>query len=143
MRLTKTFNDEQFASALESWGWIGLDRKKPTLASLFGDVFFASNDGWWFLDLIEGSLTNSWPDRDSLQQDLETEDGQDRYLLGGLAMSAERRGLTLQPNEVYTFVVPPVLGGQATIDNVHTTDFDVALTIAGQLHQSGKTHRNG
>jgi hypothetical protein len=81
--LTKVFSDEQFERALDSWEWIGLDEKKPVLASLFGDVFFASKDGWWFLDLIEGSLTHRWLDRDALQQDLDTEDGQVRRSRSG------------------------------------------------------------
>ena len=134
MLLTKVFSEEQFERALDSWKWIGLDEKKPVLASLFGDVFFASRDGWWFLDLIEASLTHRWADRDALQQELDTKDGQDRYLLGGLAMSADARGLTLEPNEVYSFAIPPILGGQTTIENVQTMDFDVALTVTGQIH---------
>jgi hypothetical protein len=133
--LTKVFSDAQFERALESWQWVGLDGKKPVLASLFGDVFFASTDGWWFLDLIEGSLTHHWPDRDALQHELDTEDGQDQYLLGGLAMSAAAGDLTLGPNEVYSFRIPPIIGGETTVENVETMDFDVALTITGQLHR--------
>jgi hypothetical protein len=80
-------------------------------------------------------LLEQWVDRDAVQNALDTEDGQDEYLLGGLAMAAASRGLTLQPNEVYTFSVPPIIGGQIAIENMEATDFDVALTIAGQLHR--------
>jgi hypothetical protein len=133
--LTKVFSDEQFETALDSWQWIGLRGKQPVRGSLFGDLFFSSSDGWWFLDVIEGSLTRRWPDRTALERELAIEDGQDRYLLAGLALAAADRGLTLGPTEVYGFAVPPVLGGEMTVENVEKTDFDVALTIAGQLHQ--------
>jgi len=60
---------------------------------------------------------------------------QDEYLLGGLAMAASARGLTLQRNEVYGFTVPPIIGGQTVTENIQTIDFDVAPTISGQLHR--------
>jgi len=111
---------------VRSWQWIGLDGKKPVLTSLFGDVFLASKDGWWYFSLLDGSLTRRWADRDALQSELDTEDGQDEYLLGGLAMAASVRGLTLQPNKVYAFIIPPVFGGEVTAENIRTIDFDVA-----------------
>jgi hypothetical protein len=45
-----------------------------------------------------------------MEASLATPEGQDQYLLGGLAMSAERSGITLGPSEVYDFVPPPILG---------------------------------
>jgi Domain of unknown function (DUF1851) len=50
-------------------------------------------------------------------------------------MAAAARGLTLDANEVYSFSHPPVLGGQIAVENVETMDFDVSLTITGQLHR--------
>jgi hypothetical protein len=65
---------------------------------------------------------------------LDTEDGQDAYLLGGLAMGADRRGIVLEAGQVYCFTPPPVLGGPIDLDNVGVLDFVVALSIAGQIH---------
>ncbi len=33
---TQTFLPDQYAEALESWAWIGLDGKNPVLSSSFG-----------------------------------------------------------------------------------------------------------
>lgn len=134
MLLTKAFNADQYARALESWSWLSLGDRVPVLASLFGDLFLQNQHGYWFLDSIEGRLTLIASTRDELQAMLDTTEGQDRYLLGGLAMAAERRGLQLDSNEVYDFTIPPVLGGQTTVDNIVKMDFVVALNIAGQLH---------
>jgi hypothetical protein len=131
--LTKVFRVDQYDAALESWQWVGLDGKRPVLSSLFGDVFLQAPDGYWFLDTVEGTLTHRWPDRDALQHELDTESGQDQYLLGGLAMAADRSGLTLGEDQVYDFVQPPILGGQFAVENMTTMDFVVALHIAGQL----------
>jgi hypothetical protein len=134
MLLTKTFTPETFARALESWSWIGIDNKAPVLASLFGDVFLQDAQGYWFLDSLEGTLTRVATTRDELQAKLDAEEGQDNFLLGGLAMAAERLGILLQPDEVYDFKIPPLLGGKTDVDNIVKMDFVVSLNIAGQLH---------
>jgi len=133
--LTKVFSNGQFERALESWQWLDLSSKKPVLASLFGDVFFAAQDGWWYLSVLDGSLGRHWDDRDSLQVELDTENGQDLYLLGGLAIAAAQRGLTLNDNEIYIYTVPPVVGGSLSADNIETIDFVAGLSVLGQLHR--------
>src|SRR5215468_6327316 len=107
VQLTKTFTPEQYARALESWAWIGLEGKEPVFTSLFGDVFLRSADGWWYLSTIEGSLTLDWPTEAALRTGLQSQEAQDRYLSAVFAMAAARRGLTLEPAQVYDFVPPP------------------------------------
>lgn len=134
MELTKTFEADEFRLALESWAWLDLSGKTPVFASLFGDVFFRSDDGWWYLDTLEGTLSQRWPTQEELDSELAMEEGQDRYLLGGLARSARDRGIVLEPQQVYDFRVPPVLGGALDVENIAAVDFVVAVNIAGQLH---------
>ncbi|MEU8070653.1 hypothetical protein AB0B20_12935 [Micromonospora sp. NPDC049151] len=82
MELTKQFSEREFAAALESWAWLDLDGKAARFTSLFGDVFLESADGArWFLDTFEGQLIRGWGSRADLTAELDTEDGQDRYLL--------------------------------------------------------------
>ena len=135
MILTKSFSRDQFARAVESWAWIGLEDKWPVVATLFGNLILHSIAGYWFLDMLEGSLTLEWPDADSMNSALATDDGHDQYLLGALAFAAERRGLSLGPREVYTFDIPPVLGGPIDVNYLSTTDFVISASIAGQIHQ--------
>lgn len=134
MLLTKPFTPAQYASALDSWTWLDLSNKTPVLASLFGHVFLAAHDGYWFLESVEGTLTRRWPTSQELNAALDTEAGQGELLLGGLAMSAHARGLVLDEHEVYDFAVPAVLGGGFSADNITKRDFATALNLAGQLH---------
>lgn len=134
LRLTKTFLPDQYAEALESWAWIGLDGKAPVLSSLFGHVFLQSAEGYWYLDVIGGSLEMLWPDAASLQAVLDADEGQDEFLLGGIALAADGQGLALAANQVYDFNPPPVLGGPFDVANLVATDFVVAVNIAGQIH---------
>jgi hypothetical protein len=133
--LTRVFAAEQFSRGLESWGWIDIGQREPLFTSPFGDVFFRSDDGFWWLDTLEGSLTRPWDDAEAMKADLGTPDGQDQYLLAGLALAAERRGVVPGADQVYGFAVPPALGGDLTVENVEAIDFIVSLNIAGQLHE--------
>jgi hypothetical protein len=134
MEATRTFSPDQFARALESWQWIGLASKVALFASPFGDVFFQADDGLWWLDTLQGTLTRPWNTAEALNADLATTDGQDQYLLLGLAIAAEQRGIIPAANQVYAFTVPPALGGALDIDNIETIDFVVGMHIAGQIH---------
>ena len=135
MPYSKVFTPEQFDQALDAWRWIGWEGRTPWFASLFGDVFFGSTDGCWFLDTIEGTFTKPWATEAELRADLATPEGIDRYLLGGLAARAEQEGVILEPDQVFSFMPPPVLGGPIAFDNMVVYDFVVAVHLAGQLHE--------
>jgi hypothetical protein len=114
VQLTKTFPAEAFREALESWSWLPL--------------------GYWFLDAAGGKLDKIASNRDELKAALSSPEGQDQYLLAGLAHAAEIQGLTLAESEVFDFTQPPVLGGQFVVENLKPTPFVVSLNIAGQIH---------
>jgi hypothetical protein len=132
--LSRSFTAEQFARALESWDWAGLQGKQPLFTSPFGDVFFQAQDGFWFLDLLEGKLTRPWPTADELRAELDTAEGQDRYLMAGLAFAAERQGIIPSATQVLSFKVAPILGGAIAVENIEVFDFEVIVHITGQLH---------
>jgi hypothetical protein len=135
MDLTRSFSPDQFNRALESWQWLGVEDKSPIFTSPFGDVFFRTHDGIWLLDTLEATLTRPWASAGELRAALGTTDGQDQFLLAGLAASAERRGIIPTAAQVYGFKIAPVLGGKIGIDNVEAIDFVVSLNILGQLHE--------
>lgn len=135
MDLTKIFSPERFTQALESWSWIGIEDKVPVFTSLFGDVVLQAEDGFWWLDTVEGSLTRRWRDDDALRADLTSAAGRRKYLLADLAAAAEQRGLHLAAEQVYDFKHPPVLGGEPAPENLDVIDFVVGLNVAGQIHE--------
>jgi hypothetical protein len=135
MLLTKTFSADEYAQALEAWRWVGVEGKTPVLTSLFGDVFLQDAAGYWFLDTLEGSLTLTWSNRDEVQAALESEEGQDNYLMGAFAVNRDRAGMTLGPSDVYAFSVPPRLGGPVDVDNVTVMPFVVNMHLLGQIHE--------
>lgn len=138
MLLTKTLSAETYRRALADWAWLHLEGKRPFLASQFGDVFLEDGTGIWMLDLVEGSLSRVFSDRQQMAAVLNTEEGQDRHLLAGLALAAERLGLVPGPDQVLAWKVPPVLGGPTGIENLELMDFEVYLSVQGQIHRQVK-----
>jgi len=133
--LIRRFTPDQFDRALESWHWIGIGDKGPLFTSPFGDVFLRADDGFWWLDTLEATLTREWASAEDLTTALNISEGQDRYLLAGLAASAERQGITPTATQVYGFKIAPVLGGEVGLANVEAIDFVVSINLLGQLHQ--------
>jgi hypothetical protein len=113
----------------------GLDGKAPVMASLFGDLFMEGAAGYWYLDIVEGTLTPRWDTSGDLHEALSTPEGEERYLLGRLAMDAAGAGIALSPTQVYDFTVPPCMGGRLEVANLKAMDFVVALDLAGQIHE--------
>jgi type VI secretion system (T6SS) immunity protein Tdi1 len=129
----RTFSARQYADALSSWTWLDVVGKAALCTSPFGDVFLEDGDGVWWLDTVEGTLTRPWADRAEFAAAMSTADGQNDYLMAGLALAAEANGLVPGPDQIYDFRVHPQLGGALEPENVEVTDFVVALAITGQV----------
>lgn len=135
MEPIRRFAFESYTAALESWSYLELSGKRPLFTSPFGDVFFQSADGFWFLDLLAGEFSRRWVTEDEFSSSLNSREGQDEYLMVGLAGEAESAGLVPGEAQIYSFRVPPALGGAVELGNVELSDFVVATNIAGQIHQ--------
>lgn len=134
MELIRRFSTEQYGGALGAWGFLGLDGKVPSFSSAFGDVFFETRDGWWFLDILGGTLTREWDSAVDLQAALNTPEGQDRFLMVELVEAASGGGLEPSATEILAFTVPPMLGGALTPENVEVSDMVVTVDLYGQIH---------
>ena len=137
MDVVRRFTSDAYAQALSSWTWLeGIDRMEPVLANAVGDVFLRDPDGsFWFLDTVEGSLVPTWPDAASLQAAVNTREVQEQYLLAHLVRDAAEAGMDPGPDQVLSFRLPPVLGGELSVDNVELADFAVSVNLAGQVHE--------
>lgn len=129
--------------ALDSWRWLPIDSMQPILVTAFGDVFLLAEDGIWFLDTLEGSLTRVCAAKNELEAILGTKDGENQYLLAGFVERAQREGMLLEPNQCYDFKLNPVVGGQLEFGNIEPRNFVVAVHMAGQLHEQTRRLPDG
>ncbi|MCR9118414.1 MAG: DUF1851 domain-containing protein [bacterium] len=129
---------EKIEAALESWQWLPISGKEVAVITSFGDLFLQDAKGIWFLDTLDGSLNLVCRSIEDLEALLNTEAGQDQYLLAGLVLAATDQEMLLEPGQCYDFEINPVLGGAMEIENVEVQDFVVAVNIAGQIHEQVK-----
>ena len=135
MELTKEFTAEQYEFALDSWTFLDFAGMTPVFTSLFGDVFLQDpHGGWWYLDMVAGTLLPEWPNAQEMVEELQTEGGMDRYLLAPVALAAAKEGLVLADTQIYDFLVSPLLGGQVDVQNLVLADFITAVNLIGTLH---------
>ncbi|MGN0064439.1 MAG: T6SS immunity protein Tdi1 domain-containing protein [Nocardioides sp.] len=137
MDLIRQFSDEQYAAALESWQWCEpIASLTPRITNAFGDVFLSDDRGaYWFLDTMTGELYRGWDDLDALQAVVDSAEGEDELLMVSATQAATEAGLYPYGDQVLSFKVPPVLGGEMEADNLEVADFVMALNVLGQIHE--------
>jgi hypothetical protein len=129
-----SFSDIQ--RGLSAWEWINIGDKQPFRVTAFGDVFFMDSDKQvWFLDRMEGNFDLTFSSPDEMNRILESEEGQESFLLSPFIIRAEREGMLLDEGECYEWKVPPVLGAGVEFHNICKMNFVAALNVSGQLHK--------
>jgi hypothetical protein len=121
---------------LEDWRWLLHGPFRVIAGSKFGDWFVQRPDGRVeILDAIEGSIREVAPSHQEFQRLINRRENQEEWLLSALVVSLHEKGLVPGPGQCYGFKMPPVLGGEATSDNVEVMDLKVWVSISAQLHQ--------
>ena len=134
-RLLRRYPGDLLAKGLAAWDWLSdLKNKGVLFGSPFGDLFLQDGQGVWFLDTLEGVLSHDWPHVDGCRFKLNTADGQDRYLMAGLAAAAFEAGLVPGRYQALAFRTHPQLGGAFEVDNLELRDIDEVLAAGGRLH---------
>lgn len=142
MYLIEPSHDE-ISQGLESWDWLPIEGKVPFSVTAFGDVFMESPEGIWFLDTIEGSVNKVAENKEELQEILNTEEGQDHYLMSGFVENAVNEGMVLKKGQCFDFKVNPILGGPIEFENIEIQNFVVSLNVSGQIHGQVKDLPHG
>ncbi|ACZ32110.1 hypothetical protein Xcel_3109 [Xylanimonas cellulosilytica DSM 15894] len=132
--MLRSFSPSAFAFGLASWSWLGTHGKTPRFTTAFGDVFLESLDGWWLLDTIEGTLTLRWANAVDLYTELDSPQGREEILLEDILVEAIEAGVELREDEVLAFMPHPAAGGRLAADACSPIRFELALSLAGQVH---------
>jgi hypothetical protein len=135
--LTANFNHLDRESLLEDWQWLLGDTKLPILISALGDAFVQDTDdgGVHLLDVGAGELTQVADNVQDFQALLGDREFVTDTLLPGLIIELRNAGKTLGPGEIYSFVNPPVLGGEYEVANLDPTLMEVHFSVFGQIYR--------
>jgi len=142
--LTINISNLDFADLREAWEWLICDMTEVIIISKFGDMFLKGGDGsiYW-LDTAGGSLTKIAGNRVEFDSVLQEDDNINEWFLPHLIEELEESGQLLAKNQVYSFVMPPAIGGEYAAGNVKATDLSVHFAFTGQILEQIKDLPDG
>ena len=128
----------------KAWQWLIADQKEVLLVTIFGDLFLigkSSEINW--LDTSVGKLTRVANDVEDFKAQLKNSDNYDNWFLGWLHDDIEKSGIVLKGNEVFSFKINPILGGEYTFENISPLDINVHFQLSGQICEQTKDFPDG
>lgn len=66
-----------------------------------------------------------------------------RYMAVEMVGDLIQAGQVLEKEQIYSLIIPLVLGGEYTLENLEITDIEVHFSILGQIHQQVKDLPDG
>jgi hypothetical protein len=106
---------------------------------MFGDWFFEDPAGHVvFLDIVAAQLSQIAPSRAVFLAEREKPENLDQWFMADLAMLCWERGLRPGAAQCLSFIMPPVLSGPLTIDNIEVCDLLIHESILAQIHRGVK-----
>jgi hypothetical protein len=129
---------------LKDWTWLLPNEFTVWIMNRFGDVFIVLDDGTvHILDVEGGTLKRVADSRDDFCVKVDTDDNANDWLMIPLIDRLVAAGMTLEPGECYHHKMPPIVGGEYTIENTTTIDIAEHLGFYGSIHQQLKDVPDG
>lgn len=123
-----------FDSALSSWLWLVPSSARPVLITALGDLFLEIDSEVHFLNTEEGSLAKVAASRDDWKAKMQERTYVATWFRPSLVQSLLENGVVLRSGEVFSPVVPPVLGGRRDASNFIGSQWRNHLHVLGQVH---------
>lgn len=135
--LTVNFRHLDRDSLLDEWIWLIGVNKKPVLITALGNAFLQepADDSISLLEVGSGELRPIAASIAGFRSLLNDKEFVHHELAAGLVVTLRECGKLLKSGEVYSYKVPPRLGGVLGPENLHPCDLSVHFSILGQLHR--------
>ena len=138
-KITIDIHNLDWSILLNDWSWLLTKSYSPILVTAFGDMFLRDESGRVdFLDLISGKLKHVADSVEEMQQLINVKENQAEWLMTEVFATLQAQGVYFAEGQCYSFIKPPVLGGQLEPDNIEVTDIYTHVSLAGQIHQQVK-----
>ncbi|MFT7186667.1 MAG: hypothetical protein ACI84K_002070 [Pseudohongiellaceae bacterium] len=138
--LTVYFQHLDRAEIVADWEWLIGKGKEPVLITATGDAFLQDlKDGSiFFLDVTIGEFSLVTKSVDEFNALLSNQEFVTNYFFVQMIGEMKRVNVKLEKGQVYSFKVPPALGGKYETSNVEVTSIYVHFSVNGQLHNQIK-----
>ena len=135
--LTVNFSHIDRESLLADWVWLIGESKLPILLTASGDAFVqdVKTGSVHVLDVAAGSLSEVASSLVEFQLLLSNKEFVVSYFAVEMVGDLFQSGQMLKAGQIFSFKIPPVLGGEYVLGNIEATDVEVHFSLAGQLHK--------
>lgn len=134
----------EWSKALASWSWLLPPDFTLWLVNRFADLFLILPDGTvHMLDVGVGTLSKLADSREEFLSKIDADDNANQWLMIPLVDKMISAGMFLQPGHCYGFTIPPVLGGDYTVENTKPLPVWDYLGATGSLHKQLKDLPDG
>jgi len=124
---------------LSEWLWLAPKDAEPMLPTACGDLFLRLPDGSVaFLDTYAGSCNTVAPSYERWKAMLNDPDQLEDWFRGGLVGDLLGAGLSREPGQCFSPLVPQMVNGSWDPSNFHACDLLVHLAMLGQIHRQVK-----
>lgn len=143
MRVDNYLIDHQefdWSVLLADWAWL-LPQNEFTiwLMNLYGDLFLVFEDETvHMLDVGNGSLEKLAESRDDFCRRLDKGNNANMWLMIPLVDKLVEAGKVLNSKHCYSFIIPPVLGGQYAVENTAILQVAENYGIYASIHNQLK-----
>jgi Domain of unknown function (DUF1851) len=128
--------DFDWAELLSGWGWLVPAEFAVWLMNRFGDLFLILPDGSvHMLDVGAGSLTKMAESREEFSKLINEAGNADDWLMIPLVDRVMAAGMHLQPGQCYSLLIPPILGGDYTTENMVILPIFEHFGVYGSYHE--------
>jgi hypothetical protein len=123
-------------SLLSAWSWLLPPEFTVWLVNRFGDLFIVPTDGTvLMLDIGACALTKLAESRDDFVRKIDEAGNADDWMMIPLVNRLTATGAILGTGECYSYKLPPILGGEYTVENTAILKLAEHYGAYGSIHE--------
>jgi hypothetical protein len=126
-------------TVLADWAWLLPEELTVWLMNRYGDLFLVFNDGTvHMLDVGNGTIEQLAENRDEFALKIDEDDNVSNWLTVPLVDRMIEAGERLRADQCYSFIIPPTLGGEYTVENTAILSITEHYSVYASIHQQIK-----
>jgi len=133
-----------WSEILSQWHWLLPREFTLWLVNRYGDAFLVTESGTvLMLDVGGGSIKQVADTREDFIHKIDEGNNANDWLVIPLVDRCVSAGLTLGNGQCYSYRVPPLLGGDYTVENTEVVNLEVHYSVYAQIHEQIKDLPDG
>jgi hypothetical protein len=147
MELANYIIDHQnvdWPTVLADWVWLLPEELTVWLMNRYGDLFLVFNDGTvHMLDIGRGTVEQLAENRNDFALKIDEDDNVSDWLMVPLVDRLIEAGKGVHIGQCYSFIIPPILGGEYTVENTAILSITEHYSVYASIHQQIKDLPDG